>query len=70
MVNPDSSMEISAMEAVPVEQLDPKVVTDGLAEVNRRATASTINDSDKAEIQIHQELYQAMNSAITKSGSK
>lgn len=66
-MNPDSSLDISAMEAVPVEHLDPKIIGDGLAEVAKRsATISIASDSDKAEIQIHQEIYQAMNNAIAK----
>lgn len=62
-VNPDSTMAISAMETVPVEQLDPKMVTDGLAETSKRVAK---DDAEKAEIQIHQEIYQAMNNAINK----
>lgn len=62
-VNPDSTMTISAMETVPVEQLDPKTVADGLAEASKRVAK---DDAEKAEIQIHQEIYQAMNNAISK----
>lgn len=63
MVNPDSSMEISAMEAVPLEQLDPKAVADGLAEATRRTAK---DDTERAEVQIHQEIYQALNNALSK----
>lgn len=69
MINPDSSMEISAIEAVPVDQLDLKAVSEGLAEVTRRAVAPK-SESDKAEILIQQEVYQAMNLAISKAGGK
>lgn len=63
MVNPDSSMEISAMEAVPLEQLDPKAVADGLAEVTRRTAK---DETERAEVQLHQEIYQAMNAALSR----
>jgi F0F1-type ATP synthase epsilon subunit len=60
-------MELTAMEAVPVDQLDPKVITEALAETNRRAATTPANELEKAEIQIHTEVYQAMNHAINKS---
>ena len=55
------------MEAVPIDQLDPKVVTEALAETNRRSTTTPANELEKAEIQIHMQVYQAMNHAINKS---
>lgn len=67
MVNPDSSMEISAMEAVPLDQLDPKAVSDGLAETLKR---NSKDETEKVEIQIHTEIYTAMNNALTKLGLK
>ena len=66
MVNPDSSMEISAMEAVPLENLDPTVVANALAETGKRVAK---DDVEKIELQIHQEIYQAMNNALVKANT-
>lgn len=60
-------MDISAIEAVPVEHLDPTLVSEGVAEVARRQAAPAANDMEKAEIAIHQEVYQAMNNALNKT---
>lgn len=60
-------MDISAIEAVPIEHLDPALVTEGLAEVTRRQAAPAANEMEKAEIAIHHQVYQAMNNAINKT---
>lgn len=52
------------MEAVPLEQLDPKAVADGLAEVAKRTPK---DDTERAEVQLHQEIYQAMSNALNKT---
>jgi F-type H+-transporting ATPase subunit delta len=70
LINPDSSMEISAMEAIPVDQLDPTAVSEGLSQAQKRMTTSPTDESEKAEIQIHHEVYQAMSVAISKSAAK
>ena len=57
------------MECVPVEQLDAKVVADGLAEVAQRNVGGADEALQKAEIAIHQQVYQAMNSAIQKAST-
>ena len=69
-VNPDSTMQISAMEAFPVDQLDPKAVSDGLAEASRRMASSPSNEAEKAEALIHHSIYQAMSNAIQKTITK
>ena len=66
MVNPDSSMEISAMEAVPLENLDPTAISNALTETGKRVTK---DDVEKIEVQIHQDIYQAMNNALAKVSS-
>lgn len=70
LINPDSSMEISAMEAIPVDQLDPNAVSEGLSQAQKRMATSPTDESEKAEIQIHHEVYQAMSVAISKSATK
>ena len=66
IVNPDSSMEISAMEAVSLEKLDPQAVANGLAEAQKRQTTVT-DEMEKAEVAIHLQVYQAMSNALSKA---
>lgn len=65
MVNPDSTMEISALEVIPIEHLDASTITQGLAESQKRVAK---DDLEKAEIEIHHQVYSAMNYALQKSG--
>ena len=62
-------MQISAMEAVPVEQLDPQAVTEGLNESSKRL-ASPTDETQKIEAQIQHEIYQSMNNAINRTLTK
>lgn len=64
MINPDSTMEISALEVVPVAHLDNQIVAEGLIETQKRVAK---DDSEKAEIEIHQQVYSALNYALQKS---
>ncbi len=57
------------MEAVPLDQLDPKLVAEGLAESTRRAATSPTSELEKAEVAIHHKVYQAMSAALTKSAA-
>ena len=62
-VHADSTTDICAVEAVPVEQLDPEAVKKGLADY----TAKLVNakdDYEKASAQIGIEVCGAMNSAL------
>ncbi len=69
MVNPDSTMEVSAMEAAPVDQLDEGAVAAGLAEASRKVAAITSASSDieRAEAAIQHQVYAAMAEAIAKT---
>eukprot|EP00892_Ulva_mutabilis_P003817 jgi/Ulvmu1/1807/UM119_0025.1 len=62
----DSSVEITAVEATKLEDLDPSVVKAGLAEYTARlASASGKNDDMEAAIaQIGIEVYSAMDAAL------
>jgi len=62
-VHADSTTDICAVEAVPVEQLDPEAVKKGLADY----TAKLVNakdDYEKASAQIGIEVCGAMNAAL------
>lgn len=63
-VHANSFADIIAVEAIPIEQLDPALVQKGLADFTQKLnTAST--DLEKAEAQIRVEVHSAMNSALT-----
>jgi len=65
-VHEDSSADVCAVEAVPLEDLDPEAVTAGLAEYTAKlATASTSGDDyEAAAAQVGVEVYSAMNAAL------
>lgn len=68
LVHPDSSMEISAMEAMSVDKIDGQTVAGKLTEAQKRqaAISSATSEGEKAEIAIHLQVYQALSSAINK----
>ena len=59
-------LNISALEAVPVEDLDADAVKVGLAQYTDAAAAAK-DDVEKAEAEIGVEVYSAMSFAITKA---
>lgn len=64
-VNPDSTMQLMAMECVPVSQLDQTAVQNGYNEVQKRlASLANSSEEERAEILIHQEVYQALHHAL------
>ena len=65
-VDANSVLNISALEAVPVEDLDAEAVKVGLAQYTD-AAASAKDDVEKAEAEIGVEVYSAMSFAITKA---
>ena len=65
-VDANSVLNISALEAVPVEDLDADAVKVGLAQYTD-AAASAKDDVEKAEAEIGVEVYSAMSFAITKA---
>mmetsp|Transcript_8920 Transcript_8920/g.18942 ORF Transcript_8920/g.18942 Transcript_8920/m.18942 type:complete len:170 (+) Transcript_8920:42-551(+) len=56
--------DVCAVEAVPVDDIDPAAVTKGLAECEAKM-ASASSDLDRAEAQIGVEVYLAMQSAVS-----
>lgn len=68
-INPDSSMQISALEAVTLDKLDSQAVADGFAEAQRniQSTANAPStDISKIEAQIHVDVYQQLSNALMK----
>ncbi|NP_001130528.1 ATP synthase subunit delta', mitochondrial [Zea mays] len=63
-VHANSIADIVAVEAVPVDQIDPAFVQKGLAEFTAKlGSAST--DLEKAEAQIGVDVHSALNAALT-----
>lgn len=59
----DSTADICAIEAVPVEQLDPEAVKKGLAEFTNKF-ANAKDDFEKAQAQIGIDVCNAMVAAV------
>ncbi|ONM23871.1 ATP synthase subunit delta', mitochondrial [Zea mays] len=63
-VHANSIADIVAVEAIPVDQIDPALVQKGLAEFTAKlGSAST--DLEKAEAQIGVDVHSALNAALT-----
>jgi F-type H+-transporting ATPase subunit delta len=62
-VKPDSTLDIQAVEAVKLEDLDSDAVKKGVASFTA-LVSSTTNEKEKAEAEIGLEVYQAMASAL------
>uniref|UniRef100_A0A2R5L7P6 ATP synthase F(1) complex subunit delta, mitochondrial n=1 Tax=Ornithodoros turicata TaxID=34597 RepID=A0A2R5L7P6_9ACAR len=62
-VNEDSSVQILAQSAVPVERLDPNLCREGLAKAQHALTSAS-TDEAKAEAQIEVEVHEAMVKAL------
>lgn len=62
-VHADSTADICAIEAVPVEQLDPEAVKKGLAEFTNKF-ANAKDDFEKAQAQIGIDVCNAMVAAV------
>ncbi|KAI9032088.1 F1 complex, delta/epsilon subunit of ATPase [Hyaloraphidium curvatum] len=64
-VNPDSTCNITAVEAVPLEQIDFEAAKRGLEEAQRKLSSSS-SEEDKAVAQIEIDTYTALVGAATK----
>ncbi|KAI8622280.1 ATP synthase F1 deta subunit, partial [Chytriomyces sp. MP71] len=60
VINVDSSLNINAVEAFPIEDLDAEAARRGLEEANRRVNASGASDKEKAEARVEVELFEAV----------
>ncbi|KMT11731.1 hypothetical protein BVRB_5g105670 [Beta vulgaris subsp. vulgaris] len=63
-IHQNSVADIVAIEAVPIEQIDPAAVQKGLAEFNQKLSSAS-TDLEKAEAQIGVDLHSALNGALT-----
>uniref|UniRef100_A0A061R2X3 F-type H+-transporting ATPase subunit delta n=1 Tax=Tetraselmis sp. GSL018 TaxID=582737 RepID=A0A061R2X3_9CHLO len=66
-VHPDSSADVCAVEAVPVDDLDPAAISSGLSDYSAKlASAQSKGDEyEAATAQIGVDVFSAMNSAVS-----
>lgn len=62
-MNDDSSVQVIAEEAYPVEQLDAQAVREGLNKA-QQSLSSASSETDKVEAQITIETYEALVKAV------
>jgi len=67
LIHPDGSMEVSAVEAVPLADLDTTNVKEGLQKAKDKLSKAQ-NDKDKLEAEIEMETYESIERSITGSG--
>ncbi|RWR80579.1 ATP synthase subunit delta', mitochondrial-like protein [Cinnamomum micranthum f. kanehirae] len=63
-IHANSFADIVAVEAVPVDHIDPSLVQKGLAEFTQKLSSAS-TDLEKAEAQIGVDVHSALNFAIT-----
>ncbi|KAK2648206.1 hypothetical protein Ddye_015695 [Dipteronia dyeriana] len=63
-IHENSVADIVAVEAVPVDHIDPSLVQKGLAEYTQQLSSAT-TDLEKAEAQIGVDVHSALNAALT-----
>ncbi|KAI3918580.1 hypothetical protein MKX01_041900 [Papaver californicum] len=63
-IHANSYADIVAVEALPLDQIDPAEVTKGLAEFTQKVS-SAATDLEKAEAQIGVDVHSALNAALT-----
>jgi F-type H+-transporting ATPase subunit delta len=63
-IHANSYADIIAIEAVPIDRIDPSLVQKGLAEFTQKLSSAS-TDLEKAEAQIGVELHSALNFALT-----
>ncbi|KAG0089665.1 delta subunit of the central stalk of mitochondrial F1F0 ATP synthase, atp16 [Podila epicladia] len=63
VMHPDSSLDINAIEAFPVEEFSAEAVSAGLAEAHRVANAGT-TEEDKIAAKIEVEVFEALQAAL------
>ncbi|KAI8022415.1 hypothetical protein LOK49_LG03G02699 [Camellia lanceoleosa] len=63
-IHANSYADIIAVEAVPIDQIDPSLVQKGLAEFTQKLNSATTN-LEKAEAQIGVDVHSALNSALS-----
>ncbi|KAL7107449.1 hypothetical protein ACP275_06G055600 [Erythranthe tilingii] len=63
-IHANSVADIIAIEATPVDRLDPNLVQKGLAEFQQKLNSAS-TDAEKAEAQIGVDVHSALNAALT-----
>lgn len=63
-IHANSYADIIAVEAVPIDHIDPSLVQKGLAEFTQKLSSAS-TDLEKAEAQIGVDVHSALNSALT-----
>lgn len=63
-VHANSYADVIAVEAVPIDRLDPSLIEKGLAESNEKLSSAT-TELEKAEAQIGVDVHNALNAALT-----
>ncbi|CAI9767586.1 unnamed protein product [Fraxinus pennsylvanica] len=63
-IHANSVADIMAVEATPLDQIDPSLVQKGLAEFTQKPN-SAMSDVEKAEAQIGVDVHSALNAALT-----
>lgn len=63
-IHANSYADIVAVEAVPIDQIDPAAVQKGLAEFTQKLSSAS-TDLEKAEAQIGIDVHSALNAALT-----
>ncbi|KAI9208248.1 uncharacterized protein BJ171DRAFT_490744 [Polychytrium aggregatum] len=60
IINPDSTLNINAVEAYTLEDVDFESARRALDESNRKASSTTLSETDKAEAKIEIEVLEAL----------
>lgn len=63
-VHANSVTDVVAVEAVPIDRIDPSLVQKGLAEFTLKLSSAT-TDLERAEAQVGVDVHSALNAAIT-----
>mgnify|MGYP003574521752 CR=1 FL=1 len=63
-INEDSSVQILAEEAFPVQELDVQAIRDGLAKAGQDVSSAGSDETAKAEAQIALECYEQLAKAV------
>ncbi len=62
-MNPDSTVNINAIEACPIDQLDVDAARKAIEEANRKLTQTGLSEADKATIKAQLEVFEAVTKA-------
>lgn len=63
-MHPDSTLDVAAVEAVAIDDLDPKIVEAQLASARAAAASAPADSLEAAEAQVEVEVNQAMAQAL------